>query len=260
MVLDGAIDPALTTVQYVSDQARGFETELQSFFFWCAHDSACPWRPTGGSTDALLELIQRSRIQPLPVAGGATAGPGELYSTLLADLGSESSWPSLADSLAGAAGGNGSAVKSTADRYQAGGSTNGADAEHAIDCLDHPVERNPSKYPALADELGRIAPVFGPLLAWGLLGCATWPVRATRVPAPASDPGAPPILVVGTTGDAVTPYGWAVALARQLSGGTLLTWRGQSHVAYFYSPCVRAAVQDYLVLGNLPSPNTVCAD
>ncbi len=52
-------------------------------------------------------------------------------------------------------------------------------------------------------------------------------------------PGAPPILVVGTTGDPVTPYKWAVSLAGELSGGVLLTWQGQSHVAYFYSSCVR---------------------
>ncbi len=146
------------------------------------------------------------------------------------------------------------------DRYETGGSTNGATAEQAIDCLDHPVDRNPASYPALAASTGETAPVFGPLLAWGLLGCAIWPVLPTRTPAPASDPGAPPILVVGTTGDPVTPYRWAVSLAKELTGGVLLTWRGMSHVAYFYSPCVRAAVQTYLVAGTLPPTGTVCTD
>ena len=144
------------------------------------------------------------------------------------------------------------------DRYETGGSTNGATAEQAIDCLDHPVDRNPASYPALAVSIGKTAPVFGPLLAWGLLGCATWPVLPTRTPAPASDPGAPPILVVGTTGDPVTPYSWAVGLAKELTGGVLLTWQGMSHVAYFYSACVRADVQTYLVGGGAPPPGTVC--
>ena len=79
-------------------------------------------------------------------------------------------------------------------------------------------------------------------------------------PAPASDPGAPPILVVGTTGDPITPYRWAVDLAKELSGGVLLTWQGQSHVAYFYSPCVRAIDQAYLVSGALPAAGTTCTD
>ncbi|HEV3367555.1 MAG TPA: alpha/beta hydrolase, partial [Acidimicrobiales bacterium] len=124
----------------------------------------------------------------------------------------------------------------------------------------HPVDRQASSYPALAAQAGNSAPVFGPLLAWGLLGCATWPALPTRTPAPASDPGAPPILVVGTTGDPVTPYMWAVDLAKELSGGVLLSWQGQSHVASFYSPCVRAAAQAYLVAGILPAPGTTCTD
>src|SRR3974377_1132198 len=67
----------------------------------------------------------------------------------------------------------------------------------------------------------------------GPLGSPTWPALPTRTPAPASDPGAPPILVVGTTQDPVTPYAWAVSLAHQLSGGVLLSWQGQSHVRSF---------------------------
>jgi len=145
-------------------------------------------------------------------------------------------------------------------RYAAGGSSNGAEAEQAIDCVDHPVAREPSSYPALAAGVGRSAPVFGPLLAWGLLGCAVWPAPPTRDPGPVSDPGAPPILVVGTTGDPVTPYPWAVDLARELTGGVLLTWQGQSHVASFYSPCVRATEQAYLVDGTVPAPGTTCSD
>jgi pimeloyl-ACP methyl ester carboxylesterase len=260
MVLDGAVDPALSTVQYASEQATSYEADLQAFFSWCAADAECPWRPVGDPTTALLALIQRSRIEPLSASAGGTAGPGELYDSLLAGLESQSSWPSLAEALADAESGNGAPVTSMTGRYETGGSTNGADAEQAIDCLDHPVDRNLSSYPALAAELGRSAPVFGPLLAWGLLACATWPVPASRTPAPASDPGAPPILVVGTTGDPVTPYAWAQSLAKELSGGVLLTWQGQSHVAYFYSPCVRAIAQAYLVDGTLPAPGTTCTD
>jgi pimeloyl-ACP methyl ester carboxylesterase len=260
MVLDGAIDPALTTAQYSTDQAESLESELQSFFSWCAADSACAWRPGGDPTTALLTLIQRTTTQALSVSGGGTAGPGELYEALLAGLESQSSWPTLAEALASAEAGSGSEVTSMTNRYEYGGSSNGAEAEQAIDCLDHPVDRRPSDYPALAAVAARSAPVFGPLLTWGLLGCATWPALPTRTPAPASDPGAPPILVVGTTGDPVTPYAWAQSLAAELSGGVLLTWEGHSHVAYYYSSCVRAAAQAYLIAGTLPAPGATCTD
>lgn len=259
MVLDGAIDPALSATAYATQQAESFESELDSFFSWCAADSSCSWRPAGDPTAALLALIQASVVHPLQ-SGSGSAGPGEIYDALLAGLGSESSWPTLGDALAEAAAGNGSEVTSMTDRYETGGSTNGADAEQAIDCLDHPVDRQPSAYPSLAAASASVAPVFGPLLTWGLLGCATWPALPTRTPAPASDPGAPPILVVGTSGDPVTPYAWAVSLAHELSGGALLTWKGQSHVAYFYSPCVRGAVESYLIGGILPPAGATCTD
>ncbi len=260
MVLDAAIDPALSTVQYVKDQSNSLEAELQAFFAWCAGNAGCAWRPVGDPTAAVLALIQRAAASPLPSTGAGVAGPGALYDTLLAGLESQSSWSSLAGALAQAAGGSGSAASAMSGRYDAGGSTNGAVAEQAIDCLDHPTDRDPSSYPALAAQAGASAPVFGPLLTWGLLGCATWPVLPTRTPAPASDPGAPPILVVGTTDDPVTPYKWAVGLAGELTGGALLTWQGRSHVAYFYSPCVRAAYQTYLVSGVTPAPGATCTD
>ena len=147
-----------------------------------------------------------------------------------------------------------------AGSYETGGSTNGADAEAGHRLPRPPGRPQPVALPGPGRATRPSAPVFGPLLAWGLLGCATWPVPPTRGPAPASDPGAPPILVVGTTGDPVTPYSWAVGLARELTGGRLLTWRGQSHVAYLLQPVRADFVQAYLVAGTLPAPGTTCTD
>lgn len=250
MVLDGAIDPALPTTQYVTGQAESYEAQFEAFANWCTMSAACPWHPTGDPTAALLALIQ----------GSGPTGAAALYNALLSGLEQEGSWPALADALAAAESGDGGPVSSLSGSYTSGGSSNAQEAEQAIDCLDHPVDRDPASYPALADRMGRDAPVFGPLLAWDLLGCAVWPASPTRIPAPVSDPGAPPILVVGTTGDPVTPYSWAQFLAGELTGGVLLTWRGQSHVAEFYSPCVRSAVQSYLVDGVTPTAGTICSD
>jgi pimeloyl-ACP methyl ester carboxylesterase len=257
MVLDSAIDPTLSSNQMVVGQAVGFEQSLDDFFTWCAA-SSCPWRPSGDPTAAVLTLINNSLEQPIPAGAGHSIGPGEIYDALLAGLYARSDWPTLADALGEAASGNGAGIVSMSDHYDSNGSSNGADAGAAISCLDHPVSRTLSTYPKLAAADGALAPVFGPLLAWGQAGCAVWPVPATRTPGRIRATGAPPILVVGTTGDPATPYAWAVSLAKQLQRGVLLTRDGVDHVAYFYSSCVRGIVQSYLVAGTVPAPGTTC--
>ena len=121
------------------------------------------------------------------------------------------------------------------------------------------MSRNLATYGAWPTSLAASAPVFGPLLAWGEAGCAVWPVPPTRTVGPVAAPGSPPILVVGTTNDPATPYAWAVSVAKELDHGVLLTHDGDDHVAYFYSACVRADVQTYLVSGQTPPPGTVCS-
>ncbi len=260
MVLDSAIDPAVSTQELVLEQAESFESALDAFFGWCQGSASCPWHPSGDPTSALLALIAQSRQQAVPAEDGRSAGPGEVYDALLDGLYARNDWPSLASALGEAEAGNGSAVVSMSEAYRGNNSTNAGDAAQAIDCLDHPVNRDTSVYAALADSFTTQAPVFGPLLAWGLLGCAVWPVAPTRTPAPTTAPGSPPILVTGTTGDPATPYQWAVNLAHELQHGVLVTWQGENHVAYFYSACVRAIDQAYLVSGALPATGTVCTD
>jgi pimeloyl-ACP methyl ester carboxylesterase len=258
MVLDSAIDPALSFEQITLGQAEGFEGVLNSFFAWCGTTESCPWRTTANPTAAVLALLARSRTDPAPAGNGRTAGPGELYNALLEGLYSENDWPTLGDALAADSAGNGTPVVTMSNDYIADGSTNGADAGEAIDCLDHPVSMDLGDYPGRAARYAAAAPVFGPLLAWGQAACAVWPVAPTRKAAPARALGSPPILVVGTTHDPATPYAWAVSLAHELSHGVLLTRDGSDHVAYFYSACVRAYVQTYLVSGVAPPPGTVC--
>jgi pimeloyl-ACP methyl ester carboxylesterase len=260
MVLDAAIDPAMSTFQYTLDQAKSLEAVLDDFLAACQGSSSCGWRFTGDPTAALLALLAQSRQQLIPGDGGRSAGPGEIYDALLSGLYSQSSWPGLASALGEAAAGNSSAVLSMSDGYRQNGSTNGSDAAEAIFCLDHPVSRDTSSYPGFAALAGSSAPVFGPLLAWGVLGCAVWPAPPTRTPAPAIASGSASILVTGATKDPVTPYQWAVNLAHELQHGFLLTWQGEDHVSYYYSNCVRNIDQAYLISGTLPAVGTVCSD
>lgn len=260
MVLDSVIDPALSYDQMTLDQADGFEGVLGSFFDWCAATPSCQWRPVGDPTTALLALLARSRTSPAPAGAGQSAGPGALYDALLAGLYSQSDWPTLGAALGADADGNGAPVVAMSSNYSTDGSTNGADAAEAIDCLDHPASKTLSSYGPLASVFAMSAPVFGPLLAWGEAGCAVWPVPPTRQPSAVTAPGSPPVLVVGTTQDPATPYAWAVDVAHRLSRGDLLTVEGDDHVSYFYSACVRADVQTYFINLSTPPVGATCSD
>jgi hypothetical protein len=207
-----------------------------------------------------LALLARSRTSPAPAGAGQSAGPGALYDALLAGLYSQSDWSTLGAALGADADGNGAPVVAMSSNYSTDGSTNGADAAEAVDCLDHPASKALSSYGPLASVFAMSAPVFGPLLAWGEAGCAVWPVPPTRQPSPVTAPGSPPVLVVGTTQDPATPFSWAVDVAHQLSRGDLLTVEGSDHVSYFYSACVRADVQTYFVTLATPPVGATCSD
>ncbi len=257
MVLDGAIDPALSTDAMSIAQAQGFEASLDAFFAWCRGSNGCAWRPTGDQRTAFMGLLASVRARPLNV-GRRAVGAGELLLGVLSTLYARSFWPALGRALAGVATGDGGQVLSLSDGYQTHGLSNAADANSAITCLDHPVSDDPSTYPQTAAAAAAQAPVFGPMFAWGALQCGVWPVPSTRQPHVIRANGAPPILVVGTTDDPATPYRWAVALASGLDKGVLVGRVGVDHVAYYYSACVRQIDARYLVDGTTPPPSTVC--
>ncbi len=73
-------------------------------------------------------------------------------------------------------------------------------------------------------------------------------------PVPVSAPGAPPIVVVGTTGDPATPIAWADGLARQLEA-RLITVDGTTHTSSLDgNPCLDRAISAYLIRLTPPEP------
>jgi len=72
--------------------------------------------------------------------------------------------------------------------------------------------------------------------------------------------GTPPILVINSKHDPMTPYPGAVDVSRQLPGSVLLTYEGDGHTTYTQSPCIRTYVDNYLTDGSLPPTGTSCPD
>jgi hypothetical protein len=82
--------------------------------------------------------------------------------------------------------------------------------------------------------------------------------EATLAPIVVHATGAAPILVVGSTGDAATPYEVAVEVARRLDSGALLTVDQEGHVAIGDSDCADETITRYLVDLTVPTAGTRC--
>lgn len=257
MVLDGAINPDLDGAALISEQADGFETAFNAFSAWCAGNPNCMFGRNLTSVSQLqasYDLLAASvRRNPL-VVGTRRVTSGEFYLGVLVTLYSkDAGWPALGIALATAQQGNGTVLLELADQYVDRGA-NGQyspedEANLAVNCIDHPWPTTPAAYAALADQLARRDPRFGRAIAWSGLGCAFWRAAPVTAPHEVHAPGAPTILVVGTTRDPATPYDEAVSLADQLDQGVLVTNVGDGHTAYRStgSGCVQDVVDRYLI-------------
>jgi pimeloyl-ACP methyl ester carboxylesterase len=267
LVLDGAVDPALTGEELIEGQALGFEAELHEFFNACAADDACPLHAGGdpaAAYDAVQAAVEKAPL-PAPPGGERRLGPGEFAYGVAAALYQPSRWDSLAGALALAQSGDGSALLGLSDgyvdRHDDGTYDNGTEVYYAVMSLDFVSSRDPATYDAIASAMREQAPRIGAYLPYSALPSALWPVSPWRGEGPVSATGAPPILVVGGTRDPATPYEWSAALAAQLPGGVLLTRDGDGHTSFLGgNDCISAAVVDYLVDLKLPAAGTICPD
>lgn len=266
MALDGAIDPALDLEQLRAGQAKGFEGALSSFLKDCAARTACAFHQGGKSVaafNALMASIDTKPLHAVRLRDRRLVGPGIAWYSVLAALYSRDAWPTLAASLALAKAGDGSLMLLIADPYRGrkpnGSYSNEQDAYMANICLDFPAPTDVATYTRWAKAFDATAPHFAAMIAYNDLSCAFWPTPAERVPGPVTAAGAPPIVVVGTTGDPATPYPWAVALARELDSGVLITRRGEGHTGWQSSDCVRRAVDRYLLDLTVPEAGLTCS-
>jgi hypothetical protein len=90
--------------------------------------------------------------------------------------------------------------------------------------------------------------------------CLGWPAPVTNPPRPLVVEGAPPILIVNATFDPSTSMQWALEMSSQLPSAVLT----DSPRIRAYHLCesgresgARPAIDEYLISGNTPPPNTV---
>jgi len=263
MVLDGGLDPTLTWDRLLEGQSRGFDRALEAFLANCER-VRCSYRQAvtgdlGAAYDRLAASVER---RPLSGDGSREVGPAEFSLGVGAGLYSRSDgWPAIAEALTAAEDGDGSILLALNDSYLDRGEDeyeNVSEANLSVNCIDRPWPRQTAPYLALAERVRRDAPRFGPAIALSGLACADWPVPPVSTPHAVSGTGAPPVVVIGTTGDPATPYAWSVALAEQLESGVLLTYRGDGHTVYRTGApvCLLEPVDRYLITAAPPQPRT----
>lgn len=264
MVLDGAIDPSLSTEEMSLVQAEGFETALRAYVGHCVDAGDCF---LGSSVDAgtkrIRQFLDDVEKDPLEGSSGRELAAGNAVLGIWAPLYSAGNWPALDSALKAAFEGSGGSLLALSDLYTSRGpggyDDNSIEALYAINCLDHDDAVPASEAVALVPEFERDAPTFGAIFAYGLASCSQWPIHTGRVPEPIHAKGAAPILVIGTTRDPATPLEWAEALASQLESGILVRRDGDGHTGYNAgNDCVDDVVESYLVSGKTPRRDVDC--
>jgi hypothetical protein len=265
MVLDGVIDPNMEPNDMNYGQVVGFEQNLQAFLSDCrARKTAlnpCDYAVSGDPGTKLMDLMSQLDTKPMEV-GNRQLTRNLAMIGVLGVLYNPSYWTYLEKALYLTDRGNGRMLLQLADRYLGrnndGTYDNMSDANSAVNCLDRPVPMDIAAYDDLGASFTKASPLFGPAFQYSNLVCAYWPVKPTGKVAPLDAVGAPPILLVGGTGDPATPYAWAQAAHQQITGSVLLTRIGNGHVSYNMSACAQQNEDAYLIDLTLPAAGTVC--
>ncbi len=251
IVLDGVVDPAHDFRAFLRGQTVAFEATMSDVFAACDDSPSCP---AGGGEAAYDEVARRVESEPID-AGDTALGPSDLATAAIYVTYAPALWSSFYAAMADGLGGDGEALYDLAEGYRSFG---GFTAYVAVECVDSAHPTGAAEYQAFAQELSAISPRFGAAIANELLPCAFWPVPPAGQPASITAPGAPPILVIGNTGDAATPFVQAQRVADNLESGALLTYEGQGHTSYGSSACVDDVVAAFLIDVRVPDPGTIC--
>lgn len=272
-VLDGVVDPTRNTMEEALGQAGGFQLAFEHFAAWCAEKGCAVGDDVAEIVDTAVELEADLDDTPLPTSDGSELDGNKLTAAITGALYKQDYWPALLVGLEAATTGNGDIMLDLAEELGQRGSgggddtadsdneSNQDDALRAITCDDSSDRYTVADVEKKLPEFVETSLLFGPGLAWSALSCDGWPVPGQAGHPEVSAPGAPPILLVGNTGDPATPYEGAARMAEQLGRGVgfELTYKGEGHGAYDSgNACVQSAVNSYLLGGKLPKSGAVC--
>lgn len=255
VVLDGAVDPTLDDVAATEAELVAADNGYTAF----AADCVARGCPLGSDPrGALVALGEALRRVPLLV-DRLQLTAGIAYQTVLETIGDPQLWPQLAQALASARDGDGTELARLIAPLL--GIERGLPARFdptlATRCNDTPTRVPPERVEQLAQQWQQRSVLFGPLFAARLLRCSSWPLPLPP-PGQPQERSVPPVLVVATSGDPVTPAEGARRTAQSLASGTLVVWQGQAHGALPRSACAVDLVSRFLLDASIPRQGTLC--
>ncbi len=263
MVLDGAVDINASLTQQANQEAPAAERSLNHLLSTCAASPACP---LGNRPAAYFRTLSASLLlHPLPAPGNGDNQPvtvGDLDTATLLVLSALAFTPQYEAALVAAHNGNGAPLRTLALELVT--DIDGAplvDPLWAITCNDAAVHPSPVEAGNQARDLAARYPLIGAYaVTYTMGGCVAWPPG--RQPVTDVHPvGAPPIMVIGNTGDPNTPLVNARHLTAALPSAHLVIWNGWGHtwlLSGSADACMQKLVTTYLTGGGLAPSGIEC--
>jgi pimeloyl-ACP methyl ester carboxylesterase len=264
-VLDGVIDPRMDNRALSKAQAMGFERALHRFLQDCARRSDCPLKRDGKAAySQLLSIVAKTDATPI-----TTNDPNRPLTQALLQTGiivgmydATYGWQAERQALRGVVRRDGADMLNLIDffvsREDGHYKDNSNEVIAAVNCIDRPDRPDAAATAKYAADWNKEYPMFGAVLAYGLLTCERWPAPAVGK-ANAWKGSTNPVLIIGNTYDPATPVEGAKALHAQMRNSRFIEWVGDGHTAYRQgSSCVDSAVDSFFLASTLPTKDLVC--
>lgn len=253
MALDGVVDPSLGFEEFLIGQADAFDAAFERQANACdrAGESECGVDNLIEAYDSVAMAAEVATID----AGGAPLQPAQVATAAIYTGYSSDGWMLLGPALGHALDGDGTSLAELADSYVELG-TYGPYA--GVVCTDTAHPEGLLQYQEFTQRAVEVSPRFGGSIAAEMLPCATWPVAPRDTAAPLTAPDAPPILVIGNTGDPATPLPNAESVAASLASGVLLVVESEGHTAHGSNTCATEIIDAYLIELEVPEAGTRC--
>ncbi|MCW2139480.1 alpha/beta hydrolase [Actinoplanes cyaneus] len=256
VVLDSVMDHSVDVDTFLAQETASVQDSFDEFVKWCARDTRCVLR--GKDIPRLwATLMGRAQAGTLedPYDPPAKLGVWELISAAFSAF-YDPQWFSFAHYLQDAVEPAGAAGRRAAPPIDIT-----PNSFPAVFCGDWSLPVGDfTAYRRRIDALAKIAPQVkaSPIALSAAAGCVGWP-HPPGSPQRRLAPARMPMLLVNALHDPATGHAWAQQVAAQLGpSARLLTYQGWGHVAYSHSPCVKAAVERYLIDLTLPRAGATC--
>jgi pimeloyl-ACP methyl ester carboxylesterase len=255
-VLDGAVDPAISSMEQSLEQAVGFDSAFNAFAQDCLKLKSCVLE--GDYLKQIESKLVEIRKSPIKVGNRQLTESLAMYGIAMGLYDEDLGWPELRRALKNLFSGNGKPLLDMSDAYTGRDSngkyqSNEADALNVILCNDFPLSN--LDY----DSIKKAAPFFGKYVAYGDLACKYLP-HGKFVLIKGTIRTDSKVLIIGTKNDPATPYKWAVKLANILDNSLLVSLDSDGHTGYNRgSSCVDRTVEKYLISGVFPAQNLTCS-